>query len=311
MISITKAIMTIAALFMLTGTADAQTLTGPKGNISAPAQTEQASPSPTPTQTNTPQAAPSQTPATSSEQPLEISADQTLEWHRADQRFIARGNALAVQTPSSLAAQTLTADYENAEGENSGMTITHITAEEDVVIESDGSKAYGDQANYDLKKGLAIMTGDDLRMISPDQTVTARDRFEYHVEDGRLNAIGDAVVIRPNQNGGQDKLTADTASAVFGQNAQGERVLKILEANNNVVITTPTEKITGNYGIYRAETNKAEITGNVILTRGPNILKGERAVVDLNTNISTLYAAPNANAAPKGRVTGVFYPGSE
>lgn len=243
-----------------------------------------------------------------SKAPLEISADGTLEWLRNDKTFVARQNALAVQGDSSVAAQTLSAQYREGK-DSSGMEIYKVTAENGVVLKSRDSTAYGQKAVYNLDDGLAIMTGDNLKLVSPDQTVTARDKFEYWTTDGRFNALGDAVVVRPKPDGaGSDTLKADKISAVMKENEHGERALYTLEATGNVVITTPTDVVTGAYGIYRAATNKAELTGGVKIIRGPNTLEGERAEVDMNTNISTIFGDTNK---PTGRVRGVFYPGSQ
>lgn len=245
-------------------------------------------------------------PSENSKEPIEITADNTLEWLRGDSRFVARGNAVAVQGPSSVAAQTLTADYR--EGQGGGIQIHTLKAEQNVVLSSKDSHAYGDVAVYSLDEGLATMTGQNLKMVSPDQSVTARDKFEYWVQEGRVNAIGDAVAVRPKpQGGGEDKLRADKISAVLKDNAQGQRVLDTLEATGNVVITTPAEQATGQYGIYRSATNKAELKGNVVITRGPNVLKGDRAEVDFNTDTSKIFGS----AKQGGRVSGTFYPGSK
>ncbi len=241
--------------------------------------------------------------------PLEITADKSLEWDRANQKFIARVNTLAVQGTSSVSAQTLTAKYRSSA--KSDIDIHLLTAEGDVKITNQTSVAYGDHATYDLDQGLAVITGDNLRLISPDQTITAQDRFEYWVAEGRAIAIGRPRVIRPKPTGGQDTLEADEIIATFKNNSQGARVIDILEAKNNVVITMKSEIITGSYGIYHAATNQAELTGTVTITRGPNTLEGNRAIVDLTTNISTIYGDPNAAPGQKGRVKGVFYPGSE
>ena len=238
--------------------------------------------------------------------PLEITADDTLEWYRNEQRIIARGNARASQDGSSIQGQTLSANYRN--GKEGRFEISQLNADIDVIIRAQNSTAYGDNAVYNLDNALATMTGENLRMISPDQTVTAKERFEYYVTDGKLIAIGDAIAIRPNRNGGKDTLRANTISAVFKENEQGERVLDTLEAKGNVIITTPTEKVTGAYGIYRANTNKAEIQGNVTITRGPNILQGQRATVDLSSNKSQIFGGGSQN---NGRVKAVFYPRSD
>jgi lipopolysaccharide export system protein LptA len=246
----------------------------------------------------------------SSKEPLEITADGTLEWMRESKTFIARENALAQQGTSSVKAQTLIAEYREPET-GGGMQIWRVSAQKNVVLHSNESDAYGEDAVYDIDKGLATMTGGNLKMVSPDQTVTAKDKFEYWVNEGRMNAIGDAVVVRPKPEGGTDTLKADKVSAIFEDNAKGQRELSTLEATGNVVIITPDETITGAFGTYNADTNKANLTGGVKIIRGPNTLQGDRAEVDMNTSTSKIFGTTAPNAKGTGRVKGVFYPGSE
>ncbi|MEM6781236.1 MAG: LptA/OstA family protein [Pseudomonadota bacterium] len=141
-------------------------------------------------------------------------------------------------------------------------------------------------------------------MVSPDQTITANDKFIYQTAQRRATAVGNAKVVLA-----EDTLSANTIEAVFKEqsNEGGQDAVETLEAKGNVVITTPTEVLSGNYAIYRSATNKAEITGNVKITRGPNILEGARAEVDLTTNISKMFGAEETGE----RVRGVFYPNSE
>lgn len=237
------------------------------------------------------------------EAPLEITADQTLEWKRDEKLFIANGNAVAKQGDAAVNADALTAHYKD-NGAGGGMQIWQVTADRGVVITSKDSQAYGDAAIYDLDKDLAVMTGENLRMTSPGQTVTAQDRFEYWVTEGKLNAIGNARMERRNTKGETDTLAADTITAILKDNQEGQRVLDTLEATGNVVITTPTETIRGARGLYRAGTNMAELSGGVTIERGQNTLKGERAEVDMTTNTSRLFGGEGK------QVKGVFYPGS-
>ena len=233
--------------------------------------------------------------------PLVITADETLEWHRNEQKYIARGNAMAEQDGMSIKAQTLTADYKDTA--KSSMDIHRLTAETGVVISSQGNVATGEKAVYEVVSGKAVMTGGDLTLTSPDQTVTAQERFEYDVKAGRLSAHGNAVVTRL-----QDKLSADHVSAQFEDNkAQGKRTLKELTADGNVVIVTPTETVRGQTGVYRADTNIATLKGGVRIERGPNVLEGDEAEVNLTTNVSRMIGGSTTEG---GRVRGVFYPGS-
>ncbi|MGQ0527344.1 MAG: LptA/OstA family protein [Alphaproteobacteria bacterium] len=239
-----------------------------------------------------------------SEEPLEITADGALEWQRNEKLFIAEGNALAQQGETSVAASKLTAHYRDGEG-GSGMQISEVEADGDVIIRSRDSEAYGQHAIYNIDTGKAVMTGNNLKLVSPDQTVTARDRFEYWANEGKLVAIGNADVLR-----GTDHLQADRASAVMKDDATGKRVLHTLDATGNVIITTPAEIITGAYAIYRADTNKAEMTGGVTIKRGPNTLQGDRAEVDLTTNTSRIFGSAGSTGAGK-QVKAVFYPDSQ
>ena len=285
-----KLILTLA-LCLSCAAAQAQTLTDPSAP-EKPAVTYRAQ-------------TPSVAPKDSSKEPLDISADESLEWKRNDKIFIARKNAIAIQGDTSIAAQTLTADYRDEKG---SMKIWRMTAEDTVIITSKDSKAYGAKAIYDVDKGNAVMTGDNLKLESPDQTVTAKDRFEYDVNAGKLTAIGAAKAVRKNPKGGSDTLMADQIAATMKDNAKGQRVLEKLEANGHVIIKTATETVTGSKGVYNASTNKAVLTGGVTITRGQNVLQGSKAEVDLNTNTSRMFGS---GGGEKGRVRGVFYPGSE
>lgn len=235
-------------------------------------------------------------------QPLEITADESLEWHRNEQFFLARKNVKAVQGTTTLKSALLTAKYRD--GQSGGMKIHTIIAEGAVEIVSAQSKAYGDRATYDIDKGYAVMTGKNLKLISPDQTVTAQEKMEYWTAQGKLQAVGHAKAVREG-----DEIIADVLIADFVEGKDGKRTLKTLRANGNVVITTPTEVLIGDEGVYQADTNVADITGHVKVTRGPNVLEGERAEVDLNTNISKMFGSATQQGG--GRVRGVFYPGSE
>lgn len=245
------------------------------------------------------------TAAEPSGEPVEITADQSLEWNRSKQVFVATKNAKAVQGESAIAAETLTAHYRD--GAKSDLEIYELKARGQVKITNQDNTAYGERATYDLDKGLATLTGGDLRLVSPNQTITAQEHFEYWVTDGRVIAKGRPRVTRPKIGGGTDTLESNEMVATLVENTKGQRVVETLEAQGNVVITTPTEVVTGAYGIFRSATNKAELSGGVTIKRGPNILEGERAEVDLTTNISELFGSN----LPGGRVRGVFFPNSD
>lgn len=257
--------------------------------------------------------------AASANPPLEVTAQDSLEWHRDKQMYIARKDAVARQGATELRGDTLIARYtdepkDEAAGKKGGMTISRIEAEGNVLIISDGSRAQGQKGFYDVAAGYSELTGNNLKLQTETDTVTARDKLTYSAAKNEMNAYGNAKAVRED-----DVLTADRLVGRFKKDLEtGESRLDQLEALGNVVITTSTETMRGDRGLYRAATNVATITGNVRIDRDDNIITGARGEIDMNTNISRIFggaapggAADDGAAATDTRVRGVFYPGEE
>jgi lipopolysaccharide export system protein LptA len=84
--------------------------------------------------------------------------------------------------------------------------------------------------------------------------------------------------------------------------------LRRLVASGGVIITTKDQRATGNTGIYDARANTMTLSGNVVLLQGPNLMRGDRLVVDLTSGLSRLDA--EGKSKTPGRVHGLFVPGS-
>lgn len=246
-----------------------------------------------------------------SKEPLEVTAKKSLEWNREAKLYIAREEAIAKQGKTEIHADTLTAAYvDGADAANGKTTITRIDAVGSVKILSDGSTATGDLGFYDVKTGYSELTGNNLMLKTQTDTITARDKLTYDANKSELNAIGNAKAIQ-----GEDTIVANRLIGRFKKDiATGESKMDEMEAIGDVVITTPTDVMTGDRGIFVSSTNKATITGNVRIDRGPNIITGSRGEIDLNTNISRMFGSGESGGPTSledtgdGRVRGVFYP---
>jgi lipopolysaccharide export system protein LptA len=245
--------------------------------------------------------------AETKKEPLVITADGSLEWHRDDQFYIARKNALATQGQTKLQADTLRAAYiDGANG--SSLSISRIEAQGRVQITTDGTQGQGDTGYYDIKRGFAELTGKNLSLKTKTDEITARDAITYDTKKQEMIARGQARAVR-----GEDVITADVLTGRFLKDAaSGQTKLSDLSATGQVVITTPEEVLYGDAGRYNAVTNIATITGNVRIERGQNVITGAKGEVDLNTNISRIFGgtpSPDASGTPSAaQVRGVFYP---
>lgn len=256
--------------------------------------------------------------ATNAKLPIEVTAQDSLEWNRTEQLYIARKSAIAKQGTTELHGDTLIAKYTDAPkdaatGKKGSTTISRIDADGNVLVLSDGSRATGDKGYYDVATGYSELTGNNLKIQTPTDTVTARDKLTYDSTKSEMNAYGNAKAVR-----GEDVITSDRLIGRFKKDVEtGNSKLDQMEAIGNVVITTPTDVMRGDRGIYRAGSNIATITGNVRIDRGNNVITGARGEVDLNTNISRIFGGEQpvdstASPTPGGpdtRVRGVFYPG--
>src|ERR1700687_647428 len=84
----------------------------------------------------------------------------------------------------------------------------------------------------------------------------------------------------------------------------GQQSIKRLEAHGAVVVTQKEQTATGDLGIFDMRANTVTLTGNVVMTQGQNVLRGDKLVVDLTSGVSLVESARNS----QGRVQGLFQP---
>lgn len=225
-------------------------------------------------------------------EPLSIDADRGIEWRRKEQVYIARGNATARQGKTSIRADELKAHYRKGAG---GKTqFWKVAATGNVAIETARETASGETAVYLIDTGVFVLRGRNLTLANGSQTVTATDRIEYRSKEQRAFVVGNAKVVD-----GERVIRASRFVAHLKDAAGGKVVLRRVEAQGSVVITTRTEIVRADRGDYDSESRLATLTGNVKLTRCENQLNGEKAVVNLKTGVSRMV----------GRVSVLLVPG--
>ena len=181
-------------------------------------------------------------------------------------------------------------------------------------------QAWGDQGVYDIDQAVLVLTGHGLKLVTPSDTVTARDSLEYHPPTHVSVARGNAVLVTndgrridadilvgysvpDNAPGTAAKTVAVPAAAKPGADPlTSSGKLKKAEAYGDVVVRTPTETVIGDRGVYVTDTGIARIMGNVHITRGQNQLNGRAAIVNMHTGLATMTEDPGS------RVQGLIVP---
>ncbi|BBK45014.1 hypothetical protein STVA_50340 [Allostella vacuolata] len=237
------------------------------------------------------------------DKPVEILADEGIEWQQNTKAYIARGNAKAIRGDTTVAADTLTAYYrENATG---GTEIFRVVADGKVRITSAQGAVQGDRGVYEVDRAVFVMTGGDIRLTSGTDVVTARDSLEFWEQRQLAVARGAASAARADK-----RIQADTLTATLGDGPKGGREVRRVDAFGNVNVATASENARAETGVYNLERGIATLRGKVRITRGQNQLNGEYAVVDLNSGVSRMLPAPSQDGQPS-RVTGLFVPNRE
>ncbi|WP_246164102.1 LptA/OstA family protein [Blastochloris sulfoviridis] len=129
----------------------------------------------------------------------------------------------------------------------------------------------------------------------------------YDLEAGKGGGKGQPQTQAQPQAQVQAKPKASQPPAKAGAESVAPRQIKRLEATGGVIVSTQEQTATGDTGLFEMATNTVTLSGNVVLTQGPNVLRGERLIVDLNSGVSRIEAGKGGT----GRVQGLFVPGSE
>lgn len=226
--------------------------------------------------------------------PVGITADE-LELRQNEKLYVARGNAVVEQSGTTITANQMSAPYiETADGKQ---TIVKVEADGGVHIKNDKAEAFGDKGVYDTERQVAVLLGQNLKLVTPQDTVTARDSLEFWQAQNLAVAKGNAVAKREGQ-----ELRADTLTALLEKDKDGKQSISRVSADGHVVIVTKEEVVQADKGTYDTVKEKAVMTGHVQITRGKNQLNGDRAEIDMKTGVSRLISTKGS------RVQGLLVP---
>jgi len=240
---------------------------------------------------------------------LDVTADSGIEWHQELKAYVARGHAVAKRGTMTVYADVLTAYYREvpaagtpgatagagagaAGGGTSGgamgggTEVYRIHADGNVHIVSPERDVYGDNAIYDLDRKLAYLTGRALRLVTAEDTVTARDSLEFYEIENLAVARGEAVAVRRDR-----RIRADVLVGSFAKDAEGGSKLERIDGTGNVEVTTPTDTARSQRLAYSAATELAVLSGDVRITREDRQVNGDVAEINLATNVSRVLSA--------------------
>ncbi|MDB5415994.1 MAG: hypothetical protein JWR10_4329 [Rubritepida sp.] len=231
--------------------------------------------------------------------PVDITADDGIEWRQNDQVVVARGNARSVRDGTTVDAARQLARYRPqagaaaapapaAPGEtplSGGNEIWRMEAEGNVRITTETDIATGDRAVYDMDQAVLVLTGRNISYTTPQQVITARDSLEYwsqrHMAVGRGNAL---VVTQDGR-----RIAADTLVAYMLDDPPATPAAA--PAGQPVSMRAPTPVRPGTEGAAgpppgQGRIDRVELFGNVEIRTATEVVRGDRGVYSAGTGLA-------------------------
>ena len=226
----------------------------------------------------------------SNKKPIEISADNGIEWHKNERKYIALGNARAQQGDLVVNSDKLEAYYVSSNQNDDN--IHTIKALGNVKIKNKSAIIKGgEKASYILDKEYFIINGKNLTLNSKEDNLSANRKIEFWKSENIAVATGNAIAKKKNEYTISANKLAWYLDLMDGK--EDYKIKKII-GFENVKIESENEIAFSDKALYNGSTELCKLFGNVRLKRGNNFLTGDYAEVNLKTGISKLLPNPNS-----------------
>jgi lipopolysaccharide export system protein LptA len=136
------------------------------------------------------------------------------------------------------------------------------------------------------KQKMATFAG-DVHLVQGDTTLRSKTLVVFYEDD--------AATPKPA------KPPTGAAEGATQQNQQIKRV----EAKGNVIVVQKDQTATGENGVFDMRANTVTLLGNVVISQGQNVVKGDRLTVDMTTGVSRVECDK-----PPCRVQALLQPGA-
>lgn len=257
-----------------------------------------------------------------------LTADKELRYYRLENRVEADNNVHLQDKESKLRSDFLKAylreggklEFEHMEALGSvkiinadntmyadkakayfeGSDISQMQAEGHVKVVNKQNTLTADRATADFIKGeiSKVRAYDKVKVIDDKNTLYAdkATAFLQGRDITKIEANDNVKIIDKDRD-----MQADRMVAYFAAGSKGK--IEKIEAFGNVKIVTPDGFVQGEYGIYTPLQDEVEIHKNVVISKDGSVIKGDKAVTNLETSVSRVYM-DSANKRVSGVITG-------
>ena len=109
---------------------------------------------------------------------------------------------------------------------------------------------------------------------------------DVHVHQGDTEMRCRSLIVFYDEEGGTRTLKAADPGP------GGQQQIRRIEAKGGVVVVQKEQNASGDSATFNMRENSVTLVGNVVVTRGTDILRGQRLVVDLTSGVSKMDQGP-------------------
>lgn len=153
-----------------------------------------------------------------------------------------------------------------------------------------------------------VLAGGAFAQIAPRSNAPldiAADQQEVLTQECRSIWTGDVEAMQA-----KTRLRAQTVNVYASRKGDGCGPTEKLVAEGDVLYVQPDRRISARHAVYTAGNDTIVLTGDVVVIQGENVARAERAVINLTTGQSQLFAGTKGRDS-RSRVRAVLFPSSK
>jgi len=146
-------------------------------------------------------------------------------------------------------------------------------------------------------------------LVVRDKDKVATFSGNVHVTQGDTEMRSKVLVVYyvdPNKPGPAPATAMKTAPPGAPPGSSEQQQIRRIEATGGVLVTQKEQNAAGDSGIFDMQSNTVTLNGNVVVTHGKDVVRGQRLVVDMGTGVSRIDGGrvdALFGSAPKGELT--------
>jgi lipopolysaccharide export system protein LptA len=145
-------------------------------------------------------------------------------------------------------------------------------------------------------------------LVVRDKDKVATFSGNVHVTQGDTEMRSKVLVVYyvdPNKPGPAPATAMKTAPPGAPPGSSEQQQIRRIEATGGVLVTQKEQNAAGDSGVFDMQSNTVTLNGNVVVTHGKDVVRGQRLVVDMGTGVSRIDGGrvdALFGSAPKGDI---------